>query len=98
MWTLTKGLPNSIGLPPFSPPRAPVPITRYLGIEETSGTLENCFPTSWMEKRSKSESMENSKVLFFIGLSLCPGFTTQKLSSGLREQDAGGPGLQGVGI
>jgi hypothetical protein len=48
-----------------------------------------------MGKGSKSESKENYKVLFFIDLTLCPGPTTRKLSSGLREQDTGWPRAAG---
>ena len=59
---------------------------------------EAIFPTSWVGKGSKSESKENDKVLVFIGLNLCPGLTTRKLSCSWREKDAGSPGLQEVSV
>lgn len=42
-----------------------------------------------MAKGSESESKENYKVPFFIDLSLCPGFASQKLASGVEKEAAG---------
>lgn len=48
-----------------------------------------------MAKGSESESKENYKVPFFIDVSLCSGFATQKLASGVKKKAAGSPGAGG---
>lgn len=48
-----------------------------------------------MAKGSESESKENYKVPFFMDVSLCPGFATQKLASGIEKEAAGSLGAGG---
>lgn len=66
---------------PYACPHSPhILALRILGTPERDETV---FPLARWEKA------QNQKVLFFTDLSLCPGFTTQKLAGGVGEKDAG---------